>query len=525
MADQQPDRPVLDTTEQTLVRDQPDRRTGYRRLRSGPGEDHLRRTELITGPAAPRVGAPIARLMHITDFQLADLMSPSRLEFLQRLDGIPAWQRMLPSYRPQEFLLLQAIEAVVRTIRGRRGSGDRDIDAVITTGDNTDSAQQNELETFLTLMDGGPVRTGDPESGLDHSPTASGDPAYWNPEPESRDQWKTERGLPDHPGALAAAARAFDGQGLGAPWLACFGNHDCLVQGRVPAPQGYDGFLRGARKPIERPFAADPQQPESGERPDALDRYLGDPMLYSTGEARTIEALAERRVISKQEYLRIHLRSTGEPAGHGFTEDAAERGVAYYSHDDIPGLRMVILDTTNIAGGVDGCVDEVQFGWLEDQLAGAGDRWVIICSHHGLSTLTNDTGDNSWGGRLRLADEVEALLHRHPQVVLWLSGHTHVNRVTPRPGGNGGFWEVSTGSIAEWPVQVREISISDTDTGVAITATMIDSQVPAAPSGDLDLEDLASLHREVAGNDPGSVGGLDAEGEPGDRNVVLYLER
>ena len=522
---------MIDSTEQTIVRDRADQRTGYRRLQTGPGGDHRARTELITGSGGPVIGEPIARLIHVTDFQLADLMSPSRVEFLQRLDSIPAWQRMLPSYRPQEFLLLHAIEAVVRTIRGRRSVDApdvdaRDVDAVITTGDNTDSAQQNELETFLTLMDGGQVRPGDPDTGLDNSVTASGHPAYWNPEPASDDQWKSVRGLPDHPGALAAAAEPFQSQGLGAPWLACFGNHDCLVQGRVAAPDGYDDFLTGARKPVDRPFEAEPQKPDSSDRPDALDRYLRDPMLYSTGETTGIEALAERRMIDKREYLRMHLKSSGEPAGHGFTEGALERGIAYFSHDDIDGLRVIVLDTTNIAGGVDGCVDEAQFDWLEDQLAGAGDRWVIICSHHGLSTLNNDTGDNTWGGRLQLADEVEALLHRYPQAVLWLSGHTHVNRVTPRSDGAGrGFWEVSTGSIAEWPVQVRELTVSRTESGVAITATMIDSQVPPVPTGELDLADLASLHREVAANDPGSVGGLDAEGEPGDRNVVLFLER
>ncbi|SDT39152.1 TIGR03767 family metallophosphoesterase [Microlunatus soli] len=518
-------RPPRDTTQATIIRTAPQPDTGYRRLTAGPAEQHRARTELITGSAWSLPDRPVGRLVQVTDFQLADLVSPSRLEFLQRLAGVPAWRRMLPAYRPQEFLLLQAIEAILRTIRELATEPGRGFDAVITTGDNTDSAQLNELQTFLTLMNGGPIRPGDPNDGLDSTVSASGNEYYWNPEPTSRDRWKTERGLPNHPGALAAAARPFEAGGLGAPWLACFGNHDCLVQGRAPAPPGYDDFLTGGSKPSDRPLDRDPSDPQSTQRPDTLDAYCDDPLIFSTAAPHDIEALPERRMIDKATYVRLHRETGQQPAGHGFTAENAADGTAYYSYDAIDGLRLIILDTTNPAGGVDGCVDERQFGWLAGELGSAGERLVIICSHHGLSTLTNATGDGTWGGRLRLADEVEELLHRHGSVIAWLSGHTHVNKVTPRPGPSGGFWEISTSSIAEWPVQVRELEVFATDEGIAIRATMIDSAVAPEPTGDLDLDDLAGLHREVAANDPGSVGGLDAEGTPQDRNVVLYLRR
>ena len=52
---------------------------------------------------------------------------------------------------------------------------------------------------------------------------------------------------------------------------------------------------------------------------------------------------------------------------------------------------------------------------------------------------------------------------------------------------------------------------------------MVDSQVPAAPDGSLDLADLASFHREIGANDPGSVGGLHAQGSPADRNQDLLV--
>lgn len=193
------------------------------------------------------------------------------------------------------------------------------------------------------------------------------------------------------------------------------------------------------------------------------------------------------------------------------------------------------LDTTNPHGHVDGRVDLAQMAWLEESLRevhstfidetgevvrqSVPDRLVVLASHHGLSTMVNSTGDDS----VALAPQVEALLHRFGNVVLWLSGHTHVNRVTPRPGQNGGFWEVSTSSLAEWPVQVRLVELELAEAEARVVLTMVDSAVPVSPTAGLELADLASLHREVAANDEGSVGGLFAEGVREDRNVVLSI--
>ncbi|MDN4610138.1 TIGR03767 family metallophosphoesterase [Arthrobacter burdickii] len=512
----------------------PPQERGYRRLEPGPGEPHVGRHELTDKDADGKWsghGETLARLIHITDFQLADLASPSRVEFLQRLTGQPAWRRMLPAYRPQEFMLTQAVEAVVRTVR--RESEEGRVDFVVTTGDNTDSAQENELATYLTLMNGGDIDPGHDNGGLAETVTCSGDPAYWNPEPASADTWKQEYGYPDYPGAVAAAAKKFTGAGLGAPWLTCFGNHDCLVQGRARAQAGYDDFLTANRKPV-----ALPARPYNGA--DALNDYCEDPLWVSQGPSMSIEASPERRMVSKKEYIERHFETTGVPEGHGFTAENISTGTAYYAYDGVPGLRVISLDTTNPAGNVDGCVNEKQYRWLEDRLqevhstylAGDGtevstgneDRLVMICSHHGLSTMTNDTPHPD-GEHLYLAPDVERLLHRFPNVVLWLSGHTHVNRITPRPRtGGGGFWEVSTSSVAEWPVQLRTVHFTVVkNAGVRIRTTMIDSAVPVTPTGGTDLHDLASLHREAAANDAGSVGGLEAEGKPADRNADLLV--
>lgn len=518
----------------------PDDAVPYRRLHLSSGEEHTVRNDLVTANADEERGhdeVRITGLIHFTDFQIADLASPSRVEFLQRREGQSDWARMLPAYRPQEFLLAQAIEQTVRSINGLVTAHPGRWDIALTTGDNTDSAQSNELDAFLSYLEGGTIEPAAGTRGFSDAPVGLGDENYYNPEPSSQDLWKTTKGLPTHAGALKASAEPFEGEGLRLPWLSCFGNHDCLVQGRSAEPSGYEEFLTGHAKPVGVAATAGPPG-------DKLSAYVEDPTWISQGTSRSIERDSERRMVSKADYVDRHLCAPGSPQGHGFTESNRASGRAYYVYDELPGVRMIVLDTTNIAGHVDGCVDQRQFEWLEEQLVevhtsyrsesgellrgGEDDRLVVIASHHGLSTMTNDYGGNSAigedrRGKLHLADELEGLLHRFGNVALWLSGHTHVNKITPRRGAGGGFWEISTGSIAEWPVQFRGIEISAGPSVVRLRTTMVDSQAPATPNGSLSLQDLASLHREIGANDAGSVGGLFAEGTVADRNQDLLV--
>lgn len=69
-------------------------------------------------------------------------------------------------------------------------------------------------------------------------------------------------------------------------------------------------------------------------------------------------------------------------------------------------------------------------------------------------TLTNDRHPGPGGEPLLNGADVLALLHRFPNVVLWLNGHAHANTVRPRrdpADPSRGFWEVTTCAIADWP--------------------------------------------------------------------------
>ncbi len=499
------------------------------------------------------------RFVHVTDYQLADIASPGRIDFVQRFAERPGWQGMVPAYRPQEFVSLHAFEAMSRTVAAvsaavEQGPG-APVQFVLTTGDNTDSAQLNELQAFLTLMDGG--GTVDPAFGAVHgddakaipSHTVSGD--YFNPEPESRDRYKRLHGFPDLPGLLSSAALPFPARGFGLPWLSCFGNHDCLVQGRTPATPDFQELVTGGRRPVAAPEDL-PEAPS--------EEYRADPTVLSTGTALPVRPRDDRRVISKAEYIRAHLDSLGMPRGHGFSEDNLAQNRAYYCYDEIPGVRVIVLDTTNPAGHVTGSIGQRQRDWLEERLidvhssypdasgdqirTGHQDRAVIIASHHGLSMLDNTT-ERPDEARQPDADlprvlgpDIEALLRRFDNVVLWLAGHEHINSVVPCRGtGTGGaagagFWHLITSGLCEWPSQARllELLLTEPETtteaggdALVIRSTMIDHAAPLRAGHAHDVWDLASVHRELSANEPTRVGGPHSAGTVWDRNVDLFV--
>ena len=157
---------------------------------------------------------------------------------------------------------------------------------------------------------------------------------------------------------------------------------------------------------------------------------------------------------------------------------------------------------------------------------GHDDRLVIVFSHHGTDTLDNSRGGHEGpDGEPLLGAGLVALLHRFPNVVLWLNGHTHTNTIRPRPDPGDparGFWEVTTCAVVDWPCQTRVVELLDHGEYLSIVTTMVDHDTPAAPPVPLATsDDLAALHRELAANVPWDVSVM--AGDAADRNVELRL--
>ena len=190
-----------------------------------------------------------------------------------------------------------------------------------------------------------------------------------------------------------------------------------------------------------------------------------------------------------------------------------------------------MLDTVNPNGNSGGSLDQTQFAWLRarlEEVTGAGrDRLVVVFSHHTIGTLDNPLVATGGDPTPRvLGPEVRDLLLQFRNVVLWVNGHTHVNRVEPfaRPDGTGGFWQVSTAAHVDFPCQARLVELVDNRDGtLSVFGTVLDAAAPLSYGGRLDSSTaLASLARELAAND-WQERGNDRRGSVEDRNVELLL--
>ncbi|MEU9130591.1 TIGR03767 family metallophosphoesterase [Kitasatospora sp. NPDC048540] len=520
---------------------------GYHRLVAREGEPHVVREDLI-GHAwqvpAHNGRRTLLHLAHMTDLQLADVQSPVRFEFLNRYLGDPRVSTVVPVQRPQEALVPHAVEAMIRTLNAVDGSPltGAPLTLVATTGDAIDNAQWNETLAFLALLDGGTVRTdsgGPSYQGVQSSEWP--DTAFWKPEgegPQGPDQWRELFGFPHRPGLLRAALDDFQARGLRLPWLACVGNHETLTQGVGALTRPLLEFLAGGRKPVDGPT-----RPGLDEVP-AL--FAHRPDAYLSGRQAPVTPDAARRGITRAEFVAAHFRPGSRPAGHGFTAENLSEGSAHYVYDDRDsGIRFITLDTSCLQGGVDGHVSAEQRRWLEARLTevhsrhrladggesttGNEDRLVVVLSHHGSDTLLDGRSpspDPSGPPALSEAEELIRVLHRFPNVVLWLNGHTHRNTARPwrSPAGDGrGFWEVTTCAVMDWPCQTRLVELLDNGDGtLSVRCTMLDHDAPLQPGPDNGLDSLASLHRELAANVPWR-GVERLPGGPGDRNADLLL--
>jgi hypothetical protein len=130
--------------------------------------------------------------------------------------------------------------------------------------------------------------------------------------------------------------------------------------------------------------------------------------------------------------------------------------------------------------------------------------------------------------------QVEELLHRFPNVVLHIAGHDLQYRITPRPDAQRrtqGYWEITTGSPLDFPMQSRLIEVAENGDGtLSLFSTVYDTAAPISPGDARDptpLDDvnqlsLASVARQVAAHDP-QRNAASTTFSPSDDNAELLL--
>ncbi len=466
---------------------------------------HALQTDLGGVPPHGR-GESLLSLFVLSDVQVMDTVSPARCEWVELLAGEPKWQPLLHMHRPYEALTHWALAAHVDRVRRQPVApwSGRPYDLALSLGDNIDNAQANELEAFLAIVAGGRTQLS-ACGGVQDAPRAGGAGPwpYWCPDVAVDDLWKRQ-GYPAIPDFLARASAQVVSQGLGFAWASVPGNHDLMRQGTALPEPAIERIAVGEHKLLLRPAGFDPANP--------LTLFVNEPALFSDHGTRQVTPMSTRRAISKREWIAAHARCgaagySGSHAALGNTDTVI----------DTEHARIVLLDTNHPAGDYQGSIGAQQLEWLEQQL-GEVDRQpgriCVLASHHGSVSLTNTRGGDP---ARHPADALTALLHRHHSFVAWLVGHRHLHEIKSHPGPKGGFWEISTGSLIDWPSQTRAVEFMHHGDGqVEVVCTLQDH---GALSGSLAHWHL-TLARRFAGTHIDRMQGM-----PGDGDARLLRER
>lgn len=496
----------------------------------------LDRPESYFGETPTNIARSLINLIHISDTHICDAQSPARVEYLDRYaDPHHPFSKQIESlvgtYRAHESLSAQVLESAIQSINRIELAPitKSRIDSVVITGDVTDNAQQNEISWFTALLNGGKVR---PDSGSrDKWEGVGGDlfysPFFWHPsgtpKGERDDFPRSLYGFPVVYGLFDAVRAPFYASGLRYHWLAVHGNHDALLQGTVSP----DAVLRSLSVKNEKIF----------EIPDemaiqALSEVseIGPANYPSSVEIPKVEVSADnsRDFLMEESWNQNFYRDDED---NGITSELLGTDRRYW-RKDFAAVTILALDTVNPHGGWQGSIDEVQFEWLQEELSKLRDRYVIISSHHPLQDLINHF---TLSTKRVLRDEIEKYLIKQQQVIAWICGHTHRNRIQYFGSDNmHGFWQIETSSLIDWPQQGRIIEIfTDQMEQVWIASTMFNHHGSILPDSDRirldEVNELSGLSRLLALNDwqrrEGAFRIENNEGDLSDQNRLMVLPK
>jgi metallophosphoesterase (TIGR03767 family) len=547
------------TEDSTVIGDEG---AAYSDLRPAPGWPRQTREELATAEPS-RVGRRRSLIYFgaIDEIHYTDEESPQRVEFLD-FDDTP----LTEAWKPHEALTAFAIDAVIRGVNAFAGrspihavGGRARMALVLTTGDNADNQQRNEVQTYVRLLEGGTVN---PNSGVESDlpcpagPIPAGEAGRYTGVQDYNDYFETDgfydpnrpvgrfAAWPNWPGLMDRAQKPFQAEGLRVPSYVALGNHDRLVQGNQWQNAAFETVATGCAK-IYAPTIGQPT-------PTAL--------LTSPERVFAVPPDPSRDSMKYPEFRALH--ATGrQPDAHGFAfvdpqELSASNGAAsYYAFSPEPGLRFISINTVSEGGvtgpSAEGNLDDPQFQWLADELERAREReqLVVVFAHHPIGSMTSQVPDEAAppclpvdpndgcdldprpSGPIHTGDDVRDLFLANPNVIAFVAGHTDQLKITPfaRPDGSGGFWQIESGSASKWPNGARLLEVMDNRDGtLSVFGTMvdmaadIDTPAPGTQAATFTDSQLASIGRALAFNDF-QQRPIQVLGDLKDRNVELLL--
>ena len=485
---------------------------GYSRWEFGAPVDYGPLTPDNSDAGTYTSGATLLTFFTISDIHIVDKESPSQAIFsamrTNPAEPPPGFGNLNTSaYSPVMLSTTHVLDAAVQTINALHRSTTR-FDFGISLGDDANSNQYNELRWFIDVMDG---KTIAPSSGGHRGA-------------DSIDYQKPYR--------AAGLDRSI-------PWYQTMGNHDQYWCGTLMIDDYARGVLVGDTV-LNMGLvgaAAFPSLEGRGYYMGVIDGATVYGTIRGYGDASVmappvIAPDIQRRALATVKsnslsWMKEFFNTTSRPNGHGFTKANLDSDFASYAFEpraNLP-LKVIVLDDTCKENPyeADGsyaraCLDQPRYDWLVNELnKGQVDgKLMIVAAHIPVGPRANvpdnpaaDPADNRKILPLFLStvhlgqappnkpltpynvvtDEMLlSTLHNYPNLILWLSGHRHINTVTPQPaphpkGPECGFWEVETSSLRDFPQQFRTFQIvHNSNSTISIFVTNVDPAVQDDPA-------------------------------------------
>lgn len=384
---------------------------GFGEWTMGAGEAFALNEGVGVTRGTPSARRSLFRMAHFSDVHITDEEGTVRMASYDT-------RTIDSAMRPADMYTEHVLNAAINTLNML--NADAPINVALFTGDMSDTSEKWELKNFLAVAQGGEIN---PDSGAKDDPIAG-------PNNDPQDLF---------------TAVGFD---KSIPWILTIGNHDNLVIGNNPVTQAFKDESKG-------------DQATTGTRNGASFAVVKD----------TVVADPERELLFPQETLDLIADHGDNPKGHGFTKG----GKPYYSYD-VPGtiLRVIVLASSYRPEGYEGSaltfvapvMAKEQFNdFLLPELDRAKtDKKLVIISTHGPSA---DFEDDGLPERFISAETFVSTLLSYPNVILHCVGHEHYNRVWAHKNeaGTGGYFEVESPSLADWPQEFRVYELVDNGNG------------------------------------------------------------
>jgi metallophosphoesterase (TIGR03768 family) len=440
---------------------------GYGVWQYGAGLSCEKRLDLMPANyngASVSKSAELLNFFAMTDVHITDEESPTEgIYFGIRNNGI------ISGYSPAMLYSTQMLDAAIRTINSLHKSARFDFG--ISLGDVANNGQYNELRWFIDVLDGKKIN---PDSGDKD-----------NPIPGSGNDYQDE----------------FQAEGLDntIPWYSAIGNHDHFWMGTNPPTD----YIRQAYTGSDILQIGDIFTAGGINRKDfyvgVVDGKTPFGSILCSGPVgsatpQQITADANRRFLSRSEWMNEFNTSSSNPAGHGFKQANILGCYAFEPNSDIP-LKVIVLDDTQADNDADihgyghGSLDQARYAWLINELdKGQNEgKLMIIAAHIPIGVKMEGIlgAFLGWSTQAAVTEaNLIAKLHTYPNLIMWIAGHRHLNTVTALPSPDPvnhpeyGFWVVETSSLREFPQQFRTFEIArNSDNTVSVFATDVDPVV------------------------------------------------